>query len=512
MSLKMSVISSVLLMALFIFLPLPAAAAPCESLMSLTLPNATITLVQAVAAGQFSPPAGIQDGQGFQNLPAFCRVAATLKPSDDSDIKIEVWLPATGWNGNFQAAGNGGWGGSINFAEMANFLRSGFATASTDTGHQGSNASFALGHPEKLKDFGYRAFHEMTVDAKAMIAAYYGNGPRLSFLNQCGGGSRETLAEVQRFPADYDAVGVIGFDGYKTSLHFGQIWVYQATHKEPASYIPPEKYPMIHQAVLDKCDALVDGVKDGLIDNPPGCPFDPKEIQCKEGDGPNCLTAAQVEAARTIYTPVTNPRTKQKVYSPLFKGSELGWTAQAGPEPFPNALEFFKWVVFADPNWDYKTRPVNFDGDVAAANKPELAVLSAVDPNLSGFLNRGGKMLIVGGWADSGIAPGSSVDYYKAVQARMGEKQIRDSVRLFMVPGMGHCLGTNGAEAFNFDSLKVLQEWRQGGKAPDQVVTTHYKNGREAGTRLVCSYPQVAVYKGTGSSDDAANFTCKMPK
>jgi feruloyl esterase len=491
---------------------LPAMAAPCETLASTALPNATISVAETVAAGQFTPPAATAGRGGFQTLPAFCRVVAKLKPSSDSDINIEVWLPATGWNGNFQPAGNGNWGGSINFAEMANILRSGFATASTDTGHAGSVASFAYGHPEKLVDFGYRAFHEMTVAAKALVSAYYGSGPKLSLINQCGGGSREALASIQRFPADYDAAGVIGFDGHKTTLHFGQIWLYQATHKEPASYIPPEKYPMIHQAILNRCDGLADGVKDGIVDNPEACPWNPEEIQCKEGDGSNCLTAAQVEAVRTIYTPVTNPKTKARVNSQVFKGSELGWGSAAGPDPFPNAVEFFKWVVFADPNWDYKTRPVNFDTDVAIAQGPALSALSAVNPDITGFLDRGGKILIVGGWADAAIAPGASIDYYKAVVAKMGADKVRDSVRLFMVPGMGHCLGTTGTDAFNFDSLKLLQDWREGGKAPEQIVATHYQNGKEAGTRLVCAYPQIAVYTGAGRPNDAANFVCKLPR
>ena len=502
----------VILTALLALYTLPAMAATCETLASVALPNTTISVAQTVAPGQFTPPAEAGRGAGFQDLPAFCRVVAKLKPSSDSDINIEVWLPASGWNGNFQPAGNGNWGGSINFAEMANILRSGFATAGTDTGHIGSVANFAYGHPEKLVDFGYRAFHEMTIAAKAMVSAYYASAPKFSLINQCGGGSREALASVQRFPADYDAAGVIGFDGHKTSLHFGQIWLYQATHKEPESYVPPEKYPIIHQAVLNKCDALADGVKDGLIDNPEACPWDPKEIQCKEGDGPNCLTPAQVEAVRTIYSPVTNPRTKAKVNSQVFKGSELGWTAAAGPNPFPNAIEFFKWVVFADPNWDYKTRPVNFDSDVAIAQGPALSALGAVNPDITGFLNRGGKMLIVSGWADAAIAPGASVDYYKAVVAKMGADKVRDSIRLFMIPGMGHCLGTTGADAFDFDSLKVLQNWREGGKAPEQIIATHYQNGKEVGKRLVCAYPQIAVYKGTGSPNDAANFTCKVPR
>jgi feruloyl esterase len=263
---------------------------------------------------------------------------------------------------------------------------------------------------------------------------------------------------------------------------------------------------------MNRCDALVDGVKDGLIENPPSCPFDPQELACKGADGPSCLTPGQVEAVRTIYTPVTNPRTKEKVNSQQFMGSELGWRTLAGAEPFPNSVDFFKWVVFADPNWNYKTRPVNYDSDVALANRPENLVINGTDPNIEPFIRRGGKLLMIEGWADATIAPGAAVDYYDAVLKRLGNTpQVRDSIRLFMVPGMGHCLGTTGAQAFDYDSLKAVEDWKQTGKAPDQIVVTRYKDGKEVGKRLVCSYPQVAVYKGSGSSDDAANFTCKMP-
>jgi feruloyl esterase len=501
---------------MYIILVALLSAAPCDSLKSLSLPNTTITLAQTVAAGQFTPSGG-GGGRGaaaFREVPEFCRVAATLKPTSDSDIKMEIWMPTAGWNGNFQAAGNGGLAGSIGFAAMGGFVRNGFAAAGTDTGHEGMTGEFIIGHPEKLKDYAYRAFHEMTATSKAVIAAYYGNGPKLSVLNNSGGGGRQALSEAERYPADYDVIAVPGtIDVYATKLHFGQTWVYEATHKTQASHIPPEKYPAIHRAALDKCDALVDGVKDGLIDNPASCAFDPKVIECKGTDSPTCLTPAQVEAARMIYTPVTHSRTKERLYSPLFPGSELGWAGMAGPELFPNAEEYFQWVVFQDPNWDYKKRPVNYDSDWALANKPEMvAIMNADNPDMSAFAKRGGKLLVVGGWADTGTAPGGSVDYYKSVVKKMGEKRTRDFFRLFMVPGMGHQMGTNGVETFNFDSLTVVMEWRETGKAPDQLVATRYQNGKEVGKRLICAYPQVAVYKGSGAQDDPANFTCKVPK
>ena len=473
---------------------LSAVAATCESLSSVSLPNAKVTSTQSVTTGQFTPPASSGPVNAFKDLPAFCRVAITSKPSDDSDIRIEVWLPSSDWNGNFRASGNGNWGGSLNFAEMATNIREGFATSSTDTGHVGTSVSFALGHPEKLKDVGYRAFHEMTVDAKALVTAFYGASPKLSYVRECGGGSRETLSEIQRYPADYDAAGIYGFDGYKTRMHFGQLWVYQATHQEEASYIPPEKYPMIYQAVLDRCDAQVDKIRDGIIENPPSCRFDPESLRCKGEDGPNCLTAAQVQAVRMIYTPVTNPRTKEQFYSALYPGSELGCRPMAGPQPFPNAIEFMKWFVLADPNWDYKTRPPNFDSDVALASQPEKSVINADNPNIKEFLERRGKLLLVEGCADAAIAPGGAVNYYNEVVGKLGgSKLARASVRLFMVPGMGHCPGTNGAENYDVGTFKILTNWKQSGKAPGELIATRYQGGKEVGRRLVCSYPRRCI-------------------
>src|SRR5947208_4555408 len=259
----------------------------CEKLASLALPNTTITVAQSVAAGEFKPPAG--PAVPFENLPAFCRVAATLTPSKDSDIKIEVWLPVSGWNGKFQAVGNGGWSGAVSLGALASAVRRGYAAASTDTGHSGGSASFALGHPEKLVDFAWRAVHEMTVQAKAIVSAYYGSGPKFSYWNGCSSGGKQGLKEAQRFPKDYDGIIAGAPANYWTHLMAGDLWPAHATHKDPASYIPPEKYQLIHRAALEACDAL-DGVKDGLLEDPTRCNFDAKTLLCAGEDTSACLT------------------------------------------------------------------------------------------------------------------------------------------------------------------------------------------------------------------------------
>ncbi len=490
----------------------PTFATTCDSLSSLALPDTTVTLAQSVAPGEFTPPsgrAGAPFNAAFKNLPAFCRVAATLKPTSDSDIKIEVWLPASGWNGKFQAVGNGGWAGVISYPAMAQAVARGYATSSTDTGHVGATGSFALGHPEKLIDFGYRAVHEMTVKAKAIVGAFYGDAPKLSYWNGCSTGGRQGLKEAQRFPNDYDAIIAGASANPRTHLSTWQIWLAQGILKDAPNYIPASKYPVIHKAVLEACDAA-DGLKDGLLNDPTRCRFDPKVIECKEGDAPTCLTSPQVDAARRMYTAPANPRTNQQIFPPVEPGSELGWSMLlAGPEPFSAALDQFRYVVFKDPNWDWRT--LNFDSDVALADKIDNDTINAIDPNLKPFLAHGGKLLMYHGWGDPGVAPRASVNYYKAAVDTSGGAGPRpaDSIRLFMVPGMGHCGGGEGPNTF--DMVTALEQWREQGKAPERIVAAHRTQGKVDRTRPLCPYPQVAKYKGAGSIDDESSFVCEAP-
>ena len=490
--------------ALALAMAAPAIAATCESLSSLALPNTTVTMAQSVPPGGFTVPGGRGSGSG-PALPAFCRVAATIRPTSDSDIKIEVWLPSAGWNGNLEANGNGGWTGSINPGTLAAGLVRGYATAMSDLGHEGGSASFALGHPEKLVDYGFRAAHEMTVAAKAISTSFYGRAPKLSYWNGCSAGGRSALMEAQRFPADFDGIvaGSPGLNWTGRAIH--SVWIAQAAHKDEASYIPPSKYGLIHDAVLQACDAH-DGVKDGVLEDPTRCNFDPKDLQCKAADGPGCLTAPQVETARVIYATVTNPRTKQAIFPGFERGSEAGWATMAGPQPFGIGADLFKYVVFQDPKWDYKT--FDFDGDVTRTAKAENGLLNAMDPNLKPFIDRGGKLIQYHGWSDPQIAPASSVNYYKsALEAMGGAAKVQGSYRLFMVPGMAHCGGGDGTS--NFDMVSALEQWVEKGKAPDQIAASRVRDGKTDRTRPLCPYPQVAVYKGTGSTDDAGNFVCK---
>ena len=499
--------------AVVLTMALPAMAATCESLASLSLPDTTITIAQSVPAGGFSLPGGNAQGNAaFQNLSAFCRVAATLKPSSDSDIRIEVWLPASGWNGKFQGVGNGGWAGSISYGALAQALRRGYASSSTDTGHQSdvSSASFALSHLEKVVDYAYRSEHEMTVKAKAIIQAFYGDVPQYSYWNGCSGGGKQGLAEAQRYPADYDGI-ISGASAYDmVPLHAGWIRIAQVVHKSEESYIPPEKYSLIHNAVLAACDAL-DGVKDGLLEDPTRCHFDPQMLACKSGDTSSCLTAAQVEAAKQIYSPTVNPRTKKELLPALLPGSEVAWGVLAGPlaggvpatRESSVADNTFKYVIFKDPKWDFRT--LNFDKDIEHAEKVDNGLNKANDPNLKAFFGRKGKLIMYHGWSDQVVPPQHSIHYYDSVEKTVGA-QAADSIRLFMVPGMTHCGGGPGPNTF--DSISAIEQWVEKGKAPEQMIASHSADGKVDRTRPVCAYPQAAKYKGSGSIDDAMNFAC----
>src|SRR5215471_17601239 len=450
------------------------SAASCESLSTLALKDTTVTMSKLVPAGQFSLPGerqtGGRGGNPYKDLPDFCRVAATIKPSVDSDIKVEVWLPANGWNGKFQAVGNGGWAGVISYSALADAVRAGYASASTDTGHVGGSGSFALDHPEKLIDFSWRSEHEMTVKAKALIQAFYGGAAKRSYWNGCSTGGRQGLKEAQMFPNDYDGI-IAGAPANRTAI---SLWIAHAVLKDPASYIPPAKYPAIHQAALAACDAA-DGLKDGLIDDPSKCRFDPAVLLCNGPEGPSCLTQAQVAAARKIYSPATNPRTGAELFSSLVPGTELGWGIQAqGPEPSANIYDQYRYVVFKDANWDWKT--FDFDNDNARGDRPENLIMNGTNPDMKAFFAHGGKLLLYHGWSDPLVPTLNTIKYYDSVVQNLGgASNAADRVRLFLAPGMGHCAGGEGPNAF--DKVGALERWVEQGAPPDALIASHASGG-----------------------------------
>jgi feruloyl esterase len=483
----------------------PTSAA-CARLAALTIPQARVTTAQLVEAGAFTVPGGARANPEFATLPAFCRVAATLTPSADSHIEMEVWMPAEGWNGKFLAVGNGGWAGSISFGAMAEGLRRGYATASNDTGHQDSGARFALSH-EKAVDFGYRAMHEMTVHAKAIVARFYDRPPQLSYYQGCSTGGRQGMMEAQRYPEDFDAIIAGAPVHNQIHLNISQVALQVEMLRNPDRIVPPDKVKLFADAVMNACDAR-DGVRDGIISDPQACTFDPATLACSSSDGADCLTQSQVASAKQLHSPVKTAAAKV-VYPRRAAGVEAGWAARIpvpGKPMNPLWGDMARFVGHRDANWDVMT--FDLAADLALALK-NASFIEASDPDLSRFKARGGKLLLWHGWADPGPSPYNTIDYHSQVEQALGGEQ-DDWMRLFLLPGVAHCGGGVGPDQADF--LTALERWREDGVAPDRIVATRPEGrGRTAMTRPLCPHPQVARYRGTGSTDDASSFVCAAP-
>ncbi|HEY7171765.1 MAG TPA: tannase/feruloyl esterase family alpha/beta hydrolase [Vicinamibacterales bacterium] len=493
----------------------PAGAASCESLSSLRLSRGTITLAQTVTGGSFTPPAsGSASPAPLADLPSFCRVAATLMPTADSHIKVEVWMPASGWTGRFVGVGNGGFGGVISYAAMASALRQSAATASTDTGHSSSGGAFGMNHPEKITDWASRSTHLMTEAAKSIVTAFYDAAPRYSYFSGCSTGGHQGLSEAQRYPADYDGILAGAHGANRTHLHASFLWTYAAARKDPASTLPSAKLTLLHDAVMSACDA-VDGVKDGMLTNPSRCHFDPSSLRCKGADQPNCLTKPQVDAVKKVYGGMRNPRTKELLYPGWPLGSEATpggvWADMSLAEP--SYEDLFRYWVFENPQWDWRT--FDFDKDMQKADEKLGATVNALSSDLSEFRRHGGKLLMYHGLNDNRVSAIDSIDYYRRVFATLPRKEphglvVNNAIRLFLVPGMGHCGGGPGPTTF--DGLGALQEWVEKGSAPPFILGAHVDGGKATMTRPLCPYPKEAVFAGQGDTNDAANFTCRVVK
>ena len=527
-------------MALASLLALPGAAlaAPmsCESLAGLSLPDTVITSAAVVPAGAFDPPGATPPIEV-----AACRITGSIHPTSDSDIRFELWMPVSGWNGKFLSAGEGGYAGTINYGGIRGALLRGYAGGSTDTGHVGGNADFAPGHPEKVTDFGWRAKHLQAARSKDLIRAFYGEPARHSYFSSCSNGGRQALHEIQRFPEDYDGV-IVGAPAHNWTHHFaGFIWNEQALFNTSGAWLSRSKLAAIQAQTLAQCDAL-DGVRDGVVEDPRRCSFDPATLACAAGtEGDSCLTPPQVDAVRKIVAGPRNPRTGAQIYPGYFTSAAnegAAWPqwitgASATPGVATQAFfgnSFFTRIVHEIPvpgTWDFSS--FNFDSDVAFADAKTAGTMNAVNPDLAGFrrANPAGKILMWHGWEDPAISAHDTVGYYE--QVLRTNEDAKDFFRLFMVPGMLHCSGGPGPNAFGqglaqqpplsnspeHDILSALERWVEEGVAPKSIVAVKYVSNNPAlgveRTRPLCAYPKVAVYKGSGSTNDAANFACRNP-
>ena len=496
----------------------PAAAKTCAELAGAAVPQGKVTAATLVPAGAFKlapaaggPPPGVA-ASGFATLPAFCRIEATLTPTADSDIKVEVWMPASGWNGKFVGIGNGVWAGSISYFQLGEPLSRGYAVAATDTGHVGNGltADWAVGHPEKLTDFGYRAVHDMTVAAKAAVRDFYGQDPKMSLWNACSTGGRQGLMEAFRYPEDYDAISAMAPANPMTDLMTQSLWTgYQAV-RAPGAGLTPAKLAALHAAYLAQCDA-VDGLKDGIVSDPRACRFDPVVAQCKAGDAPDCLTAAQVQTMRAVYGGVVDPKTGKQLLPGYPPGDELQLPVMmSAPEPFPVATSYMRMLVFAgQPGWDFRT--FDYAADTAKARAYAAAILDVHPSDLGPFFARGGKLLLSHGWSDGLIPANNTVAFYETLSDHLPAARVKNQLRLFMVPGMNHCSGGEGPSAI--DTLAAIDQWAATGAAPDRLIAARLPGGPGPQlppmTRPLCPYPAVARYKGEGPTDKAESFVCK---
>jgi feruloyl esterase len=518
---------------MLVFTSIPAVAQqPCESLKSIKVPSITITAVTAGKPG-FELPG--QSGM-MGNIPArkiqvpFCRIEAFAAPSSDSHIGIEVWLPdASNWNGKFLAAGNPGFIGSLSSGGLAEIMQRGYVAAGTDTGHvdaaagaQNPNAGFewAIGHPEKWADWGHRAVHEMAVLTKKLAQSYYGKPIQHSYWNSCHNGGNQGLNEAQRYPDDFDGI-VAGDPAFWIShVQPGSLYISWVALKDGVNgpgYVPPAKITMLNKAVIEACDTI-DGLKDGLIEDPTKCKFDPASLQCKGADAPSCLTAGQVDTVKKIYAGAKF-KDGTPIYSGFEPGSELNWNFMIEKDPFSVNINYFKGMVFQDPKWDFRTFDV--DRDTRLGIERTGKYVDGNSPDLKAFKKAGGKLIIVSSWNSLALPPRQVQEYYKSVEKVMGgAAKTQDFARLFAVPGSGGCPGFM-MNVEDFNAFDAMTRWVEKGEAPEKIIYSHRESGGAAAgmgragkvyrTRPVCAYPKVSKYKGSGDINDAANFTCAGP-
>jgi len=497
-----------------------STATTCQNLTNLKLPNATVTF--AAKATTVPAPAGgggRSEGQASSDPPAFCRVALTLKPSYDSDIRAEVWMPLTGWNGKLHGIGNGGYAGSIRYAAMADSLRMGYAVASTDMGTGPADGTRSQGiaalpgHPERWIDFGYRSTHEMTVDAKEIIRTFYGDGPSYSYFSGCSTGGFQGLREVQRFPEDYNGylVGAPGID--RARQHMAMLWNAALVLKNPQHVLSVEKLKLVNDAVLAACATKYPGGRtDPFVQHPNDCNWSPEALRCQGSSSEGCLTQGQVDLVHKLYSGPVNARTGEVIYPGFTRGSELGWSSIMNTKAIPY-LEVFTSVF--GPHWDWRT--FDWDKDVATLDTVSRPIIATLEVDLTRAQQLGNKILMYKGYSDLTQAPGITINYYKAViedLARRSELDIAQATdktqeffRFFMFPGMGHCGG--GPAPDTHDGFNALTKWVETGLAPDQMTASHRNaEGVVDMTRPVCPFPLEARYKGAGDPSDASSFAC----
>jgi hypothetical protein len=512
-----------------IALALPAIGAPlpqsCEQLVDLKISSVSIVSAESIGPGAFKT----KDGKAFSDLKAFCRVSGTAQPTSDSQIAFEVWMPASAWNGRLWGIGNGDFAGSISQAGLASRLAEGYATVGTDTGHQTAiqfETAWGAGHPEKVVDFAHRGVHVAAVSAKRIVAEFYGRPATRSYFASCSNGGRQALMEAQRYPDDYDGIIAGAAAADWTHIYIGAGLLYFRWLAEGPSYVPASKVPAIHDAVLSKCDGL-DPVKDGVIEDPRHCKVDVSGLLCRGPESDSCLTRAELTTVQNLYAGPALASGK-RLFPGYSAGAEDGWgeahfgTGPATTDSYQDVIGFFRNIVFEDPNWNEKAYDADRDGKLT--ERKLASIIDATDPDLSRFAAHGGKLIMYHGWSDPIIPAMMSIEYYQRVVKHLGVRAASNSIRLFMVPGMGHCGGGPGPNSFGQfaagsgdPSHKVgaaLQRWVEQGIAPERIIATKHDDDdpihEVLRTRPLCAFPLVARYRGSGSTDSDSSFECAL--
>jgi feruloyl esterase len=490
----------------------PEARKACLALKRQSLPDTRITLVEAISPKKPWPypksmlPYFMQPGVDLTVKVPFCRTAGVI----EKEINFEVWLPAQ-WNGKFMGVGNGGYSGVLNYAFMGSVIGRGYATATTDTGHVTPKSYFDIdwiaGHPQRVVDFNHRAQHLLADRAKKIVAAFYGEETKHAYFTGCSTGGWQGLTEAQKYPDDYEGI-ISGAPAHNVlRRETRRFWTAKLAEAEPAGNLGEPEIALLAKSAVERCDPQ-DGVTDGIISDPERCDYDPKMVQCKRGETANCLTRAQVKRARLVYGPA-----KTKKGLTLYPGSSYGtapWSPFSGdantmPTAEPPAFLMTRELVGELP---FTLATFDIDRDVPWLDEKVGAAFDSINPDLSAFAGRGGKLILYHGWSDPGLSPYSTVGYYKSVRAEMGRKSVNKFLRLFMAPGMGHCSGGPGPDSF--DMVLALETWVEKGEAPETVLASKITDDLKVDrTRPLCAYPKVAKYKGAGSTDDASSFVCK---
>jgi feruloyl esterase len=491
-----------------------AADQSCTALQALKLQDTELTATFIEPSPQWSVENDTLTRGAVSVSEPFCRVQGRIQ----KEIEFEAWLPPRArWNGKHLGVGNGGYAGFINYSSLAQGLKRGYATASTDTGHKGGpmDASWALGFPQRIEDYGGRAQH-LTADAtKQILKAYYERPVRHSYFMGCSNGGQQGLTAAQRYPGDYDGI-VSGAPG--TSFPDMSTYVMLSGRANGAASpgrLTQQEMEFAVARMVAACDKN-DGVEDGLIEHPPSCKFDFSSLTCTGAEQGQCLSKPQVENLRNLFSPLRDA-TGKEIYPPpavgaLLPVSELERRGKLG-------ADMYRYAVFQDKNWD----PASFvlERDLPMARE-RLKALVSNNADLTPFAHRNARLILYHGWDDSGPSPYNSINYYEAVKQKVGEQKTDAFFRLFMVPGMFHCRGGPGPNSFGnagdppvldarHDVLMALEQWVERGAAPERIVASSVKAGKVERSRPLCPYPKVARYQGAGTIDEAENFSCVAP-